>query len=203
MNNAEKKRNSNQLILTVLAILILIIAVIGVSYAAVFYSKDGEKVNSVTTGSMMMSYSELTNGINLYDAYPMTDEEGKALSQPNEYFDFTVSATTKENSPISYVISVSKESDSTLPDSAIKVYLTDISANNEIEVLPPTNVSALSKTGNESYAPSGQYILKSGSYTKNTSNTYRLRMWIDKNYNLDDSIQSYKLRVNVYGGINI
>ena len=156
--NVDRK-NSKTKTLIIVAILILIFSVIGVSYAAIFYSKTGEKVNTVSTGTMMMSYSENTNGISLTNAYPMTDEVGMALNQDRQYFDFTVSATTGGQSIINYMITATKEADSTLPDNAIKVYLTNTDGSRETQILAPTKVSDLSITSNSSGdAPSGQLI---------------------------------------------
>ena len=93
----KENNNSKQILLSVLGVAILVVAVVGVSFAAFSYSKTGEKVNTITTGSIVMSYNETTNGINLVDALPISDAQGMALSGNTagheEYFDFNVSAT--------------------------------------------------------------------------------------------------------------
>ena len=61
----------------IIALLILMILAIGVSYAAFSFSKIGTKVNSITTGSITMSYEESDNTITLNGALPTTDETGK------------------------------------------------------------------------------------------------------------------------------
>ena len=76
-----KGNNSKQVLLSVLGVAILVVAVVGVSFAAFSYSKTGEKVNTITTGTITMSYSETTNGINLTNALPMTDGVGMALKE--------------------------------------------------------------------------------------------------------------------------
>ena len=182
-------------------IIILVILILGISFAAIFYSKTGEEVNKVTTGTMTMSYSENTNGINLDNAYPMSDDIGMALNDENQYFDFTVSATLGGNVIINYAITATKESDSTLSDSAIKVYLTDTD-DNERQVLAPTKISDLDITDNNvSSAPNGQYLLSSGNFSQTGSHNYRLRMWVADDYVVQKDIMNYKLRVNVYGSV--
>ena len=94
MNN---NNSSKQILLSVLGVAILVVAVVGISFAAFSYSKAGEVSNTITTGTITMSYSEPTNGINLTDALPITDEAGKALSGDNNTFDFTVNATIAGN----------------------------------------------------------------------------------------------------------
>ena len=199
----SKNKDNSRIILIIIFIIILIIAVIGVSYAAIFYSKTGEKINTVTTGTLMMSYSENSNGINLVDAVPMSDEVGKSLSEERQYFDFSVSATINENSNVmlNYIITAVKDVSSNLPDNAIKVYLTDVTSGAETQVLAPTNVSLLPITDNISDAPNGQYILLNSNFNKTETRQYRLRMWIDDNYSLPGDSRTYKLRVNVYGGV--
>ena len=68
----KKKEN-----ILIIALLILMILAIGVSYAAFSFSKIGTKVNSITTGTITMSYEESDNTITLNGALPTTDETGK------------------------------------------------------------------------------------------------------------------------------
>ena len=196
-----KENNSKQVLLSVLGVAILVVAVVGVSFAAFSYSKTGEKVNTITTGTITMSYSEDTNGINLIDALPMTDEQGKALAGENNVFEFTVGATITGTTTINYAVTATKEAGSSLDDTAVKVYLTDITSGGDTQVLAPTKVSALTKTGNSeaSGAPSNQYKLTSGTFTNTTTRKYRLRMWVADDYSSLGTSGTYKLRVNVYG----
>ena len=50
--------------------LLLVIALIGVSYAAFRFMGVGQKENSITTGSITMSYNESSNTISLTGALP-------------------------------------------------------------------------------------------------------------------------------------
>ena len=200
---SDNKNDSKSKLLIITAIIVLIIAVIGVSYAAIFYSKIGDEVNNVSTGTIVMSYTENTNGIYLTNASPMSDEVGRTLTDENLYFDFTVNATMSGNVLVDYVISASKDSDSTLPDNAIKVYLTSIDGNNETQVVAPTKVSSLKSTNNISYAPNNQYVILESNFRNTESRNYRLRMWISDDYTLADVSQTYMLRVNVYGNMSV
>ena len=202
----KEKNSSKQVLLSVLGVAILVVAVVGVSFAAFSYSKTGEKVNTITTGSITMNYAETTNGINLTNALPMSDEQGKALSGntdgQEEYFDFTVSANITGTTTINYVITATKEPESTLPDTAVKVYLTDMDSSDS-QLLAPTKVSALPQTNatdtQNTGAPAGQYKLHENTFTSTNSRNYRLRMWVADDYTGVDTSHTYKLRVNVYG----
>ena len=197
----ENNNNSKQVLLSVLGVAILVVAVVGVSFAAFSYSKTGEKVNTITTGTISMNYVEDENAINLTNALPMTDDVGKALADTNQYFDFTVSANITGTTTINYAITAAKEVDSTLPDDAVKVYLTDMDGTADTQILAPTKVSGLTPTtGSESSGtPSGQFILHTGTFDATSSHDYRLRMWVADDYQVTGASATYKLRVNVYG----
>ena len=196
----DNNNNSKQVLLSVLGVAILVVAVVGVSFAAFSYSKTGEKVNTITTGTITMSYSETTNGINLTNALPMSDGVGTGLKDENQYFDFTVSATISGTTTINYAITATKESESTIPDTGVKVYLTDMDGDADTQILAPTKVSELDVTSSDvSGAPDDQFLLTSDTFSASSSHDYRLRMWVADDYAAPASSQTFKLRVNVYG----
>ncbi|HIR58482.1 MAG TPA: hypothetical protein IAB38_00365 [Candidatus Onthousia excrementipullorum] len=97
----KKKEN----IIIIVVLLIMVIAIIGVSYAAFSYSGLGTKVNSITTGSITMEYTEDDNIISMSGALPTTDATGKVRLTEGEYFDFTVSSKIAGDVNINYEIS--------------------------------------------------------------------------------------------------
>ena len=207
MNN---NNSSKQILLSVLGVAILVVAVVGISFAAFSYSKTGEVKNTITTGTITMTYTEPTNGINLTDALPITDDAGKALKGDGKTFDFTVGATVAGTTTINYVITAVKDATSDLPDTGVKVYLTSTSGETETAVLGPKLVSQLDKTvdENDAGAPADQYVLKTGTYKATGTDNYRLRMWVDSNYGQQTgnanttefaAQHKYILKVNVYG----
>lgn len=198
----KEDNNSKQVLLSVLGVAILVVAVVGVSFAAFTFSQTGVKTNTITTGTINMSYSEPENGITLTNAMPMSDDTGKALSGPNETFDFTVTATINGSgtTTINYAITAVTEPGTILNDNYVKVYLTNMASDADTQILAPTVVSSLPKTSSDaSGAPDGQFILDDGTFTTNATNEYRLRMWVADNYAVTGSSETYTLRVNVYG----
>ncbi len=197
-----KDNNSKQVLLSVLGVAILVVAVVGVSFAAFTFSQTGNVENKITTGTISMSYSEPENGITLTNAMPMNDATGMALENTNEYFDFSVSATINGSgsTTINYAITAVTEPGSTLTDDYVKVYLTNMASDADTQILAPTVVSSLPTTSSDaSGAPDDQYILEDGTFTTNSTNEYRLRMWVADNYAVTGSSETYTLRVNVYG----
>ena len=173
--------------------------------AAFTYARTGTTTNTITTGTITMSYTEGKNGITLTDALPITDDAGKALSAEGQYFDFTVNAKIvgKGTTKIDYVITATEVTTS-LPSTGVKAYLT--SNTDQTVELAPTIVSTLplTESGNSAGAPVGEHILKSGSISTtdnsvNETTTYRLRMWVDQNYQAPSTQQVYSIKVNVYG----
>ena len=166
----KDKDVSKQVFISILSVIMLIIAVIGISFAAFTYSKTGGKVNTITVGTITMDYTEPTNGINLTDALPITDASGKILTGTGNTFDFTVSTNIQGSgtTTINYLITIT-EVTTTFANTGIKVYLTS-NDDNTVEVAP-TKVSSLpiTQSNNTAGAPIGQKILKTGTVT--TTNT--------------------------------
>ena len=200
---SEDKNNSKSKLLIIIAVILLIIAVIGVSYAAIFYSKVGEEVNNVSTGTIVMSYNENNNGIYITNASPMSDEVGRSLTDENQYFDFTISATMSGSTNVDYVISASNDISNTLKYNSIKFYLTSLDGNKENQVVAPVKVSSLKSTNSISYAPNNQYVILESNFRNSESINYRLRMWISDDYFLPDISQAYMIRINVYANMSV
>lgn len=200
--------SSKQILISILGVIILIVAVIGISFAAFTYSQAGTKVNTITIGKITMNYTEATNGITLNDALPMTDATGKSLTGSGNTFDFTVNANIQGSgtTTINYLITIT-EVTTTFANTGIKVYLT---SNDDATVeLTPTKVSELPTTqsSNTAGAPTGQRILKTGTVTATNTTVdqttkYRLRMWVADDFSDSSKSETYAIKVNVYGKAN-
>lgn len=95
------ENNSKQAVLSIVGIAVLVIAVVGVSFAFFTYSKGGTTNNVITTGSIAFEFTETTNGLSLTNKFPQTVEEGKN----NETFDFKVTGNIPTKmQPIDYTV---------------------------------------------------------------------------------------------------
>ncbi len=184
------------------AVVLLFVAVIGISYAAFNYSRKGSKVNTITTGAIAMSYEESSNVITLDKALPTTDATGKVQLKAGEYFDFTVSSTIQGTANINFEIAAEDDASNTISGSNIKYYLTKIKEDGtEEEVMAPRvyheEVAANEYTGR----PANMMSLYAGSMNASTTTKYRLRLYVTEEYNPqgDGGGLIYKTRVNVYG----
>ena len=74
-----KKKN---LVVLSFALIALIVITVTVTYAFFNYAQAGTTDNTLETGSITFIYTETSTvgrGINITDAFPITDTEGKAL----------------------------------------------------------------------------------------------------------------------------
>ena len=197
-----RENSQKRVLLSVLGVAILVVAVIGISFAA--YSGSGaSNDNTINTGTLMVSYQEDSTAIEITDALPMSDEDGmdpENLTEDKESFTFTVSANASDAVTIPYTVTLTPANSGDgnfLTDSQVKVYLT----KDGQAVFSAKAVSALTPaTGNRD----GSYVLATGSETfadDNTTaktSTYVLKMWVDSQVDVSgDTSYSYSAKVNV------
>ena len=198
--NREKLKN----ILTISFSLIMLIMVVEISYAAFQFKGPGNKLNTITTGAISMSYEESENSINLIGALPTTQATGKKRLKDGEYFDFTVKSSIRGNIDINYEIVAKEEDGNTFDSNNIYYYLTKVNSNgSETEVMAPRKYYAEKEENIYTGRPAGVFSMFTGNLAEQgeTSITYRLRLWVDETYNTqnDDGNQIYKTKINVYG----
>ena len=191
-------------ILTIVISVFILIVAIGISYAAFSYSGLGKKVNTITTGAISMSYTESSNTISMNNALPTTDNTGKTRKSAGEYFDFTVKSSITGNTDINYEIAAKADSSNTFSGDNIKYYLTTVdSAGKETEAMAPRTYYEEPSGNVYTGRPADMMSLYTGNLKKqgDTIINYRLRLWVDENYNPqnDNGGLTYKVKVNVYG----
>ena len=182
-------------------ILLLVVTIVGVSYAAFSYSKRGEKVNTITTGQIVMTYTETDNIIQIDGALPTTDKTGTVQLKAGEYFDFNISSTIVGNVNINYEISAKEVGESTIAGSNIKLYLTKLNGSEEEPLMTPETYHEETSENTYTGRPAGEMSLYKGSMNSSENNNYRLRMYVDENYNPqgDGGGLTFSVRINVYG----
>ena len=191
-------------ILTIGVSVFILIVVIGISYAAFTYSGLGKKENKITTGAITMSYTESSNTISINNALPTTDNTGKTRKNTGEYFDFTVKSSITGNTDINYEIAAKEEMGNTFSGNNIKYYLTTVDGNGkETEVMAPRTYYEEPSGNVYTGRPADMMSLYIGNLNQqgDTTINYRLRIWVDENYNPqnDNGGLTYKVKVSVYG----
>ena len=197
-------KNKKKDFILILIVFILLIAIVGISYAAFNYAGTGQKLNTITTGAISMEYVESTNVISMNNALPTTDATGKKRLNDGEYFDFTVKSSITGNADINYEIAAKEENGNTFDGKNIKFYLTKVNSDgSEEEAMPPKTYSEDPSGNGYTGRPSDMMSLFVGNLNQQgtTEVKYRLRLWVDENYNPqnDNGGLVYKVKVNVYG----
>ena len=183
-------------VLTVIALVLLMILTVGITYALFAYSRAGEKVNSLSTGTVTMSYNEATNGLSITNALPVEDCTGE---KSTDTFDFTMSITMKGNFTISYEVTAEKDEASTLSDDDVRIYLERSEDGTTYEAVSGPNSYTMIGNEDEFGASANEMILDSGTVTKSVDYKYKLRMWLSKNAEVTGESKYFTIKVNVYG----
>ncbi len=199
------KNKKKQIIITLVAIISLIVITVGVTYAFFNYAKEGTTDNTIKTGSITFLYTEVSGvgkGISLTEAYPVADSIGKVQVGEGKVFDFKVTSNISMNSNIDYQVTARKKTGSTLANSAVKVYLTEVNGTEQELLL--SKYSELSQTDKVDSSKFDERILYEATVPANTANyekNFRLRMWVSDdtdftNGSMND--KTFTLTVNVY-----
>ena len=198
------KDKKKQLLLSIGLVLILVLMIVGISYAAFKFTGLGNKPNTITTGAITMEYTETTNTISMNNALPTTDATGKVRLTAGEYFDFTLSGTIKGSENINWEIAAEDVTTASrkIDGKYIKLYLTSLDENNnEKEVMAPTVYSTDTTENTYTGRPANMMSLAKGTTSTSFSTKYRLRMYVDESYNPqgDGGNLAFSIKINAYG----
>ena len=201
----EKKK----IVLSILGILMLVVVTVGVTYAIFTYTKLGTTENTVTTGTLKFLYTENTGvgaGINIENAFPVSDTVGKSYDTDKYVFDFKIEGTNTGTEEIPYKVTLIKKSTSTLSESNVKVYLTDMTNEADTQLIGPVLYSDLVQTSVD-VGSEVEKALYNGTVLGGDTNyvkDFRLRMWIDEKSNQDDiNGKTFTAMVNVYADTSL
>ena len=149
---------------TLLIIISILLLTIGVSFASWIITLNQTNNNLISSKCFNVTLSE-ENPINLNDAYPISDAEGRELTP----FTFTITNTCNSNA--SYQVNLEILNTTTLASTEVKVML-----DNGTPALLSSKTVTTKTLDNAITA----YILKTGYLDPNESVTYNLRLWIDE-----------------------
>ncbi len=199
----DKKK---QLLLSIGLVLILVLMIVGISYAAFKFTGLGNKPNTITTGAITMEYEESTNTISMTGALPTTDATGKVRLTAGEYFDFTIKSNIQGNANINWEIAaedITPSSAKKMAGKNIKLYLTKLTGGKEEEVMAPKVYRASTSANTKTGRPSGVMSLATGTMSTSETTNYRLRMYVDEDYNPqgDGGGLSFSVKINAYGKV--
>ncbi len=203
MNNTDSKN----ILLSVIGVAILFVAIVGISYAIFVYVKNGNTANTISTGKISMLYTESDNTISITNAIPTPDSTGKIQK---DYFEFTAAANIKGKASIDYEIRARRtdgEDANRLADNVVNLYIEKKEGSEYKAVMEPTTYSITSSsTLNNIYVNKDSMLLYKGTIVSNDEvykeEKFRLRMWVNENYKMDDKEKIFKLKVDIYSNLN-
>ncbi len=188
---------SRQILLSILGLALIIVAIVGVSYAVMIDSSNG-----VISNEAFIDNNDDQNGIFLDNTLPISDSVGKIY---NKYFDFDVVSLVSSATIVEYEISLEKVLDNsmTLSNNEVKFYLEKLVSNKFTMVNEPQHFfeigmdSALGTSANN-------MIIYHGSFVNNTSEkrsfkeSFRLRCWVDDKTIINSYAKSFKTVVKIH-----
>lgn len=199
----------SKIVLSIAGLLLLVVVTVGTTYAFFTYSKAGTTTNTVTAGNLKFLYTEVSgvgNGISIVDALPVTDTVGKAQSGAGKVFEFKVEGNTPSTASLPYEITAMKTAASTLDESVVKLYLTEVNGTETAAPLTVTgNVvkkySELQDTTITGAKGKTIYVGEIPANTVNELKNFKLRMWLDEGTDFttgDYNAKTFTVKVNVY-----
>ncbi len=198
----QKDEEDKKRLLIFVFIFVLLTLFVSFTGFSLFKIKQGTNNNIINAGAVLFSFNEKTNAINMQNTYPMTDEVGKKLSGDGEYFEFTISTKIESNEikRLTYEITLTPiETSNTLDEKYVRVYLEEdgkaVSINkNEVNSFKSLPDSTLDLRKNDSKQ------LYKKTVSSGALHTYKFRMWVDEDYNVDNVSRVFKcyLYVDAY-----
>ena len=198
--------DSKQVLLSVFGVALLIVAIVGISYAIFVFSAKSRVDNTVRSGGITFEYLEGDSVIDINDALPVSDEVGVKQTKS---FDFQVSSAIRGNTTVFYEVRAkSLTVDNKIDNQYVKIYLEKKDGGDFSTVLSPTtfrenpntSLTNISVDTNTMLLYSGKFSGKKAT-TTNYSDEFRLKMWLSDKYLIDDVSRSFKIKVLVYASM--
>lgn len=188
----EKKLDSYGKIAKVLLVTVLVVALLGISYAVFKTVAHGEKTNELTVGMVgLQIVDENSSGITLDNTVPVTEEEGIANTA------YTFSLTNTGDYTMNYKLGLELTDDTTMPASSVRYVLTKDGVDGVSSILgtivpeyvydSDTNTSKI------------VYYLEAGQIASNVTYDYALKIWIDYNASLESNGMKFSARARADG----
>ena len=190
-----KNKRNKKLKSIFIGIGILLIALIGSTYAFFTYSKSLSAF-TLTSGGITAEFTSGSNEINITNGYPISDEFALAHLDELDYIDFTISGNiTNPDQGLTYEIYLTEKSGNTLDSDYIKVYITN---SNGERIKDPKIYNNLDYTTYSPDSSTGKVIYKLEGLPGNYNKSFRIYAWIDKDYEQNEVSQEFTFYVNLY-----
>jgi len=151
------------------------------TYALYNYNKTGGN-NTIQTGTVSILFTEPSTDTTL-TTYYLSDEDATAS---DNYVEFSVTANSTGLIATNYYIYFTENESNTVENSHVKMHLTEVNGNEEIEVVPVSYANTFTQINLNTLqedTTSGKHLLHDDKFiflnAESRTRTYRLRMWMD------------------------
>ncbi len=206
MNNNSGK----QVMLSVLGIAVLVVAVVGVSFAFFTYSRTGTQNNVISSGNLSFAFAD-GNFINLENHFPISTEQGLKLTGEGNVCDFTITGYITNGSITYDIFAVPGDKpegkETSLRDSEVFV-------NIKRTGTAPTGMTFTSATLTDKGEDTGKAIstlagetgmkkLGTGTVTATSAvtSTFEVRMWVDSSVVKIGAAKTDTYTTDAYGNL--
>ena len=218
MNNNKSK----QLLLSIIGVMVLVVAVAGVSYAFFTYSRTGASNNVITAGKISFVFTD-GDFINLTNHFPISTSTGVALSGTDQTCTFTVTANTVSGATINYAVWAvpgdaasgvaaidGTQFTSKFADSEVFVNIQSTASDTTHTAFSPAMTASQGKAistlstsaSNGAAAPTNGKLLGTGTFTgtgANLTRSFTVRMWVDSSVvYVDDTTGTHHYTADAY-----
>ena len=180
---------STKISLLIGGIAVILIGVIGITYA--FFSTGGiqDTANTFQSGCLNISLTSNSSSINLNNILPITDVEGLAGTS----YDFTIENTCNTSTNYQVNLESLNEQANSLGADYIKVALSSDTNDNVISIL--SNNPSVTPEVEGAYEA---YNLYTGTLNADETKTYHLRLWLDYDATVEQAANKvYLSKINV------
>lgn len=180
-----------QSIIIFCSVLILVITIVGVSYAFVFRVDKATNEQVVTTGNLAISYGENNlAAISDKEFLPMTDEDGNKTDP----FNLTIENTGSLNADYKVLIYTKKVNNANyLSHDLIKVSVDGGEAK---------TLSSLQTNNTATNENDKQYILTSGVINSKDSKSHAIRVWLSDSATINDTDKLISLQLKTVSTVH-
>ena len=167
--------SKKQMLLSVLGVMLLVVMVVGVSFAFFNYTRTGAQDNVIQTGTLTFAFAD-KNFINLTDQFPMKTSDGLKLTGTGNVCEFSVTGNVPAGTNVNYTVyaidGAAVGTKTRFKDSEVFVALTATGTG----FTPASGV-----TSGTPFSSLSNDVLGTGTITGGASQTvnFTARMWID------------------------
>lgn len=189
---------SRQLLLSVLGVALLLIAVVGISYAIFSATIKGNAQNSISTDTISISYTGNTEDIFVSTTDSFNDVD---------VYEFSVNSNVLENSAINYEIVSELVGINDDLKKYVKFYLQKEEDGQYVDVInTPFSFEDNMQTSDINKSIAGMLLYKgtlinNSDSKKKVVDKFRMKVWFSDDLAVSDIRYEAKIKLNVYGKI--